>query len=29
MAVLSEDEIRTRLEGLAGWEVADGAITKD
>ena len=29
MAVLSEDEIRTRLEGLAGWEPGDGAIRKD
>ena len=29
MAVLSEDEIRTRLESLAGWEQGDGAIGKD
>ena len=29
MAVLSEDEIRTRLEGLAGWEPGDGAIRKE
>jgi 4a-hydroxytetrahydrobiopterin dehydratase len=29
VAVLSEDEIRTRLEGLAGWEPGDGAIAKD
>ena len=29
MAVLSDDEIRTRLEGLAGWEVGDAAIAKD
>ena len=29
MAVLSDDEIRTRLEGLAGWDHGDGAITKD
>jgi 4a-hydroxytetrahydrobiopterin dehydratase len=29
VTVLSEDEIRTRLEGLAGWELGDGAIRKD
>lgn len=29
MAVLSEDELRTRVEGLAGWEVGDAAIAKD
>ncbi len=28
MAVLSEDEIRTRLKGLDGWEAGDGAIGK-
>jgi 4a-hydroxytetrahydrobiopterin dehydratase len=29
VAVLSEDEIRTRLEGLAGWELGEDAIRKD
>lgn len=29
MAKLSEDEIRTRLEGLAGWEPGDAAIGKE
>ncbi len=29
MAVLSEDEIRTRLEDLDGWEAGDGAIRKE
>ena len=29
MAVLSDDEIRTKLEGLAGWEAGDDAIRKD
>ena len=29
MAVLSEDEIRTRLEGLTGWEAGGDTIAKD
>ncbi len=29
MPVLSEDEIRTRLKALAGWELGDGAIRKE
>lgn len=29
MAVLSEEEIRTRLDGLAGWELGGDAIEKD
>jgi 4a-hydroxytetrahydrobiopterin dehydratase len=29
VAVLSEDEIRTRLEGLAGWGLGDAAIRKE
>ncbi len=29
MAVLSEDEIRTKLEGLAGWEAGDDVIRKE
>ena len=29
MAVLSEEEIRTRLGGLAGWELGGDAIVKD
>lgn len=28
MATLSEDEIRTALDDLPGWELADGAISK-
>jgi 4a-hydroxytetrahydrobiopterin dehydratase len=28
MALLDEEEIRSRLEGLEGWERADDAITK-
>lgn len=28
MATLSEDEIRTALEDLPGWELGDGAISK-
>ena len=28
MATLSDDEIRTALDGLPGWELADGAITR-
>jgi 4a-hydroxytetrahydrobiopterin dehydratase len=29
MAVLSDEEIRTRLQGLAGWEQAEGSITNE
>ena len=29
MATLSEDEIRTALEDLTGWELVDGQITKE
>ncbi len=29
MALLSDDEIRTRLRDLAGWEAGDDAITKE
>ncbi len=29
MAVLSEDEIRSRLEGLPDWEHGEAAITKE
>jgi 4a-hydroxytetrahydrobiopterin dehydratase len=29
VAKLSEDEIRTRLEDLTGWELGDAAIGKD
>ena len=29
MPLLSEDEIRTRLKALAGWELGDGAIRKE
>lgn len=28
MATLSEDDIRTALDDLPGWELADGAISK-
>ncbi len=28
MATLSEEEIRTALAGLPGWELVDGAITR-
>ncbi len=29
MAVVSDDEIRSRLEGLSGWEPSESAIAKD
>lgn len=29
MATLSEQEIRTALDGLPGWELGDGKITKE
>jgi 4a-hydroxytetrahydrobiopterin dehydratase len=29
MATLSDDEIRTALEGLPGWELVDGQIAKE
>ena len=29
MATLTDDEIRTALDGLTGWELVDGQITKE
>jgi 4a-hydroxytetrahydrobiopterin dehydratase len=29
MATLTDDEIRTALDGLTGWDLADGQITKE